>query len=95
MYTFPATLLFFLPIFGVIIVDLKFDLNPEKILTIAYYVGQIKSPFPGSVFIDALIVGVGITFLMSLTRNMNLSNLISGILLIALAFTFVFKLIPP
>ena len=41
MYMFPATLLFFLPIFGVIIVDLKFDLNPEKTLTIAYYVGQI------------------------------------------------------
>jgi len=47
------------------------------------------------VFIDALIVGVGITFLMSSTRKMNLSNLISGILLIASAFIFVFKLIPP
>jgi len=39
MYKLPATLLFFLPILGVIIVDLKFDNHPEKLITIAYYVG--------------------------------------------------------
>lgn len=39
MYKLPATLLFFLPILGIIIVDIKFDINPEKMLTIAYYVG--------------------------------------------------------
>lgn len=52
----PWTLLFMLPIIGVVIVDLKFDLHHDKELTKSYYIGQNNAKPPGEFFIHVLIV---------------------------------------
>ena len=82
-------LIFMLPILGVLIIDVKFDLHHDSDLTKWYYVGQNNTKPPGQFFGDILI---GLSFITLFYNVVSRKSIWDFLTLISMTASLLFGL---